>query len=519
MTANESSDPSFQEGEGAPTTPPGKLSLIPFSAASAPGPAAPKAVESEGQGQEGGRATAPGILVAPRGVSKEGRISAAGVGRAGSGWVSDEQSGRGREMVVAKREEVSVARRGSKSLPRDGRSRAEARAARQEADKVAALCYFAAEDRREREATRSYGAGNDGTRHYQHREASPPSLPPAMLPPLEASLHDGDSKAWRVLGTVPHKVERRKIKVSPSKVRSSSLPPRRFPAEMSNTTAEGDAGGGKGCVGGDRGGQFQSPPTRRGSRRRPRLQPPRPTPSGVGAVGSKKDPSVPTLSSYSNGDGRLPKRTIPLLDVFVDDDDGDGQPELEDLGPIEMTPRVAAAPLSPGIQTPPAHPVVDIMRLVDSPPERALSPPRPRPLSPGAQTPPGGFVHPRVERQATLASTAVEVTTPRDFSRSRAKTMWANRSMEEAEAGAAEISPPVWGLADEESDRDRAGKLHSAASTPHGKQSSSTWGAGAAGGGGGGKRGLRGVVNRTPGRLPRRLHQGVNKVKRAVGVG
>lgn len=173
----------------------------------------------------------------------------------------------------------------------------------------------------------------------------------------------------------------------------------------------------------------------------------------------------------------------------------------------------------------------------------------PTPLpSLGAQTPPPGSSEPISGTGTRMfgvggdggGSSASALRGEGGGSRSRSLTLWAD-SAKESESAAASVAPPSWGL---RGDQDAAGSdlggaggagmytprgggsgriSRSATSTPRGV-GSNLWGAGVGVTGTPGRAERRGeelnpVGIRTPGRLPRRLHQGVNKVKRAVGVG
>lgn len=168
-----------------------------------------------------------------------------------------------------------------------------------------------------------------------------------------------------------------------------------------------------------------------------------------------------------------------------------------------------AAEVSLGAQTPP--PLVLVEELPSHqvggggsrsgwPGERTAAAPRP-----GAQSISSNGS--RKEDDAS-ATTAVAAAT----SRGLYSPPWGSR-------GGVEVSPNLA----KKSGAKPAGLPQSAASTPKARRGlgSVVWGAG-----GGGDRDERGgdgagvvVVTKTPGRLPRRLHQGVNKVRRAVGVG
>lgn len=162
------------------------------------------------------------------------------------------------------------------------------------------------------------------------------------------------------------------------------------------------------------------------------------------------------------------------------------------------------------------------------------------PLSPGEQTPPPlspSEAAPDEEPRRPSLTVAVpaDSTKPRQqqrrgfrlhtplSARGSRSPLWGTAA--EAEEAAATVSPPSWAQASPPSGSNGGGGMrrgfmsspHSAASTPRGTRSSSFWGGG--GGGGAGDRTSAPMMTRTPGRIPRRINQGVNRVKRAVAGG
>lgn len=477
-------------------------------------------------------------------------LSSAEAGKAGSVSTGDRgRASRGRRASIAPigtyGEDFAPERRVSRSLPRDGRDRAAARAARQEADKVAALRYFAAEARREGEASKSRGGagGGKGGRHHVRQQSASAMITSTVIYPREEEpmLCAEDSKAWRVLGEMPQK--QRDNSLSSSGQRASSLPPRRVPAGRDGAALVN--GDGDGVVAG-RGVSSRSreSPSHRRSRSRGRSRPP-PSKSSIprytasdgldsGGIenevaksdgldsrnsltgGSGIGASVAPDNSEPNNNSCPPSMSFSLLGVA-----DSGERGLAELESFAMTPRVPLPPLSPSAQTPPA-------RRVNAGPASSLSQPKPMTRkqsapSPGEQTPVGNFVGTEVE-----AVTTTNIKPGGGMTRSRSKSVWANRSVEGAEAEAgAEVSSLKVGSGDVIIRDDVSGRTDwstgSACSTPKGtKSGSSIWVGGVEGESstsGDGKRETNSLANKTPGRLPRRLHQGVNKVKRAVGVG
>ncbi|CAM9929589.1 unnamed protein product, partial [Ectocarpus sp. 8 AP-2014] len=387
---------------------------------------------------------------------------------------------------------------GSRHLPpRDGTSRAAARAARMEADKLAALRHFVSEAKLETKSSRSGGGGgaaavdaaaeaatrgrgrarsgsggaqlvvwNDTEEEDARAEMA--RIDPPLLPSGE--LLPEDSKAWKVLGAGGG---------GGGSVRSfsgSSLPSALVATSRSE---EFDVGSLRSKLAGRGDNKLSPSPS-------PPLHP-RLTMEGYGRTADGRPLSL-SLASFDIGAGtasKVAKQWAACNSVVPTPHGG--------------TTRRADPPLSPGVQTPPPLSPPGISDLgsvvVGNDSNKALT----LTMSGGGGD---GVEHDgRHQQKNTLRSPVSARGGPRSH--------WANTTAAEAEAAATAVSPPSWGA--------RKGFLssaHSPASTPRAGGSSNNTGGGGGGGGGGGS-----VATRTPGRLPRRLHQGVNKVKRAVGVG
>lgn len=374
--------------------------------------------------------------------------------------------------------------------PRDGMSRAAARAARMEADKLAALRHFVSEAKLETSrssrsggavaadaaaetATRGRGRPRSGSggapllwndTEEEDAQAEMARIDPPLLPSGE--LLPEDSKAFKVLGAGGG---------GGSRVRSfsgSSLPSALVTTSRSEEFDVGSLRGKLARRGDNKPSPGPSPPLH------PRL-----IMEGAGRTVDGRPLSL-SLASFDIGAGTASKvaEQWAACNSVVPTPHGG-------------TTRRADPPLSPGAQTPPplsppGVPIADLGRLGG-----------------GGD---GGEHHGSHQQKHALRSPL--------SARGGPGSHWANTTAEEAEAAAAAVSPPGWGA--------RKGFLssgHSPASTPRlGGSSSTMWGGNSGAGkkaeerGGGGSGSLG---NKTPVRLPRRLHQGVNKVKRAVGVG
>lgn len=368
--------------------------------------------------------------------------------------------------------------------PRDGQSRAAARAARLEADKIAALRHFAAEAKAEKHGGgrggggRSGGGGGGGSRSRsssfrggggggssasgsgsagpmpwddgdQASEAGMSDIDPPILPSGEL-LEEG-SKAWRLLGAGGP---------GPG-VRAASVSDLPSALVATSRSAEFDVG-----VPRSKASPSPSPPPLH-----PRL-----TMEDGAAAQRPLSLSLASLDIGAGAVGRVAEQwaansnTVPT--------------------PHGGTTRRADPPLSPGAQTPPP-----------------LSPADPDDLTLAVHS---SHQQGGVRRFRTPLS-----------ARGPRPSQW-GATAAEAEAAASVVSPPSWGQASTPSGNGggRGFSSNSAASTPRSTRSSKMWG----NGGGGAKKGEEGggagpIMARTPGRLPRRLHQGVNNFKRAVGVG
>eukprot|EP00903_Cladosiphon_okamuranus_P015566 g14371.t1 len=400
--------------------------------------------------------------------------------------------------------------------PRDGQSRAAARAARLEADKIAALRHFAAEAKAEK-AERAAAASSAGTRASSFRgggsatggsgpmpwddgdhrsEAGMRGIEPPILPSGEL-LEEG-SKAWKVLVTGGGP--------GPRGARADSASD--LPAALVTTSrsAEFDVG-----VPHNLSSPSPSPPPMH-----PRL-----TMDAARAAAAAQPRPVGLGGTAEGGRGSADadaERPLSLSLVSIDIGAGAAGEVAEQWAassntvptPHGGTTRRSDPPLSPGAQTPP--PLSPPGGGGGAPDDLTLT------IAPsdggggggdgsGAQ-PPRQWAH---RFRAPLSARGLR------------PSQWGAASEEGA---AATVSPPRWGKSSTPSGSGggRGFLSSSTASTPRSTRSSSMWGIGGGGRGGkkeeeGGGSGGAPLVTRTPGRLPRRLHRGVNKVKRAVGVG
>lgn len=478
----------------------------------------------------------PPMPVSPSGSDTQAPLAAGDV-FSSSGEGVERGHGRGEEAprggggVVGGMGGRSASSRSSSSgqlPPRDGQSRAAARAARLEADKIAALRHFAAEAKAEKQGGRSGGGGGGGgsasaagSRSSSFRgsgsaaggvnngssaglmprddgdhgsETGMSEIDPPMLPSGEL-LEEG-SKAWRLLMQGGPGLG---VRAAPASELPSAL-------VATSRSAEFDVGAHR-----SKASPSPSPPLH------PRLT----MEDGAAAAGGDPAERAAALRPLSLGRQREGgagarvdgERPLSLSLVSLDIGAGAAGRVAEQWAassntvptPHGGTTRRADPPLSPGAQTPP-------------------------PLSP----PGGGGAPDRLT--LTLPSDGKQQQQPHQQRVPRFRTPLSARghrptwtTAAEAEPAASVVSPPGWGQASTPSGngRSRGFSSNSATSTPKSTaRGSSMWGNGNGNGGGGGSKkadegggGGGSMMTRTPGRLPRRLHQGVNKVKRAVGVG